>query len=63
MNNRAATAFSSRMIVGCIFSVIVGSKLDAHFKTTPWIMFSLLVYVIVGSLYLLIRESRDHSGK
>lgn len=63
MKHRAATAFSSRMIVGCIASVAIGSKLDAYFKTTPWIMFAMLVYVIVGSLYLLIKESRDIVGK
>lgn len=57
MKHKAATAFSSRMIVGCLASVILGSKLDAYFKTTPWIMFAMLVYVIAGSLYLLVRES------
>lgn len=59
MKNKAATAFSSRMIVGCLFSVIVGNKLDAHFHTSPWIMFALLVYVIAGSLFLLIKETRE----
>ena len=63
MKHRAATAFSSRMIVGCLFSVVIGNKIDQYLHTTPWVMFAMLVYVIVGSLYLLIRESRENSGK
>jgi len=59
MKHKAATAFSSRMIVGCLVSIVFGNKLDVYFNTTPWIMFAMLVYVIAGSLYLLIKETRD----
>lgn len=59
MKNRAAVHFTSRMVVGCIASVFLGNYLDETFSTTPWIMFALLLYVIVGSMYLLIKETGD----
>ena len=43
MKNKAATRFTSRMLVGCIVSILLGKWLDEKFSTTPWIMFALLI--------------------
>lgn len=59
MKNKAATRFTSRMLVGCIVSILLGKWLDEKFLTTPWIMFALLIYAIGGSFYLLIRETGE----
>ncbi len=57
MKNKAAIRFTSRMVVGCIVSILFGKWVDEQLSTTPWIMFILLAYVIGGSFYLLIKET------
>lgn len=57
-----ATRFISRILGGCIFAVVVGNIVDQYLHTTPLIMLIALLYVIFGSLYLLVRESGDHDG-
>lgn len=57
-----ATRFISRICGGCIVAVVVGNMVDQYLHTTPLIMLALLLYVIFGSLYLLVRESGDHDG-
>lgn len=56
---RPAQKFLSRMLAGCIIGVILGFNMDEFFHTTPLITFALLLYVIIGSLYLLVRETRE----
>lgn len=48
--------FLSRLVLGLIISIIAGSYLDRLLSTSPFILMGLLLYVIVGSLYLLVRE-------
>lgn len=62
MKNKAAAHFTSRMVVGCIVAIFLGKYLDETFSTSPLIMFVLLIYVIVGSMYLLIKETGDTHG-
>lgn len=64
MENKTVTKFTSRMVVGCIVSILLGKWLDEQFSTTPWIMFALLIYSIGGSFYLLIKETgEDPDGR
>ena len=56
---KPAQKFVSRMVAGCLLAVIVGYNIDQYFNTTPWIMLALLVYVIAGSLYLLIKDTKE----
>ncbi len=56
---KPAQKFVSRLVAGCILAVVLGYNLDQYFSTTPWIMLALLVYVIVGSLYLLIKDTKE----
>ncbi|NBK98241.1 MAG: AtpZ/AtpI family protein [Erysipelotrichia bacterium] len=63
MRNKAAARFTSRLIVGCIASIVLGNWIDQRLSTTPWIMFILLLYVIVGSFYLLIKETGEKDGE
>lgn len=60
-NNSAKPAqkFVSRLLAGCLLAVILGYNVDQFLHTTPWVMLALLVYVIAGSLYLLIKETKE----
>ena len=60
---RVAQRFMSRMIAGNLLAVIIGFNVDEFFHTTPWIMLAMIAYVVVGSLYLLIRETSDDDGR
>ncbi|MFI3284586.1 MAG: hypothetical protein R3Y57_05835 [Erysipelotrichaceae bacterium] len=48
--------FLSRLVIGLILAIMGGSYLDQMFNTTPFILIGLLIYVMFGSLYLLVRE-------
>lgn len=63
MGSREVTKFVSRIVAGCIISIFLGSYLDDCFNTRPIIMFLLLIYVIVGSLYILIHDSKKSAAK
>lgn len=52
-----ATRFVTRIVVGSIFAIVFGQWVDEQLHTTPWIMIALLLYVLFGSMYLLIRET------
>ena len=58
MGYRQATKFVARIVVGSIVAILFGHWLDYVLHTTPLFILGLLFYVIFGSLYLLIRESR-----
>lgn len=58
--HKIAQKFMSRMIVGCLFAVLVGKGLDDAIGSGPWIMLGLLGYVIFGSLYLLVIEAQKN---
>lgn len=49
--------FLSRMIIGLMISVLLGSWLDNQFHTSPLILILMVIYVIVGTLYLLVKEA------
>ncbi len=55
-DSEGTSKFLGRIVFGCIFAVLVGNWLDTRFNTTPWIMLGLLIYVLFGSIYLLIKE-------
>lgn len=58
MGYRQATKFVARIVVGSIAAILLGRWLDGMLHTTPLMILALLLYVIFGSLFLLIRESR-----
>lgn len=51
--------FIGRMIAGVIIAVLLGNYIDEHLHTTPIVMLVLLLYVIIGSLYKLIKDAGD----
>lgn len=53
---KIAQRFITRNILGILIAIWLGSKIDDFFKTSPWAMLILLLYVIVGSLILLVKE-------
>lgn len=60
---KPAQRFVSRMVAGNLLAIILGFNLDEFLHTTPWVMLALIAYVMIGSLYLLIRETSDDDGK
>lgn len=63
MKNKAAAHFTSRLVVGCIFAILIGNWIDEKASTTPLFIFLLLLYVIIGSFYLLFKETGDGHGR
>lgn len=55
----AVTRFLSRLVVGMIIAIFLGDFIDEQLHTTPFIMIALLLYVIIGSLYQLVKETGD----
>ncbi len=53
---KIAQRFITRNILGILIAIWLGSKIDDIFKTSPWVMLILMLYVIVGSLILLVKE-------
>ncbi|MDQ0360598.1 AtpZ/AtpI family protein [Breznakia pachnodae] len=51
--------FIGRMIAGVIIAVLLGNYIDEYLHTTPIVMMVLLLYVIIGSLYKLIKDAGD----
>ena len=52
----------SSMAVSSVLAIFIGNWLDGIFGTSPWILLALLVYAIVGSLYLIIKDLGDENG-
>lgn len=52
----------SSMAVTAVLAIFVGNWLDEFFHTSPWILLSLLLYAIGGSLYMLIKGLGDDNG-
>lgn len=63
MGQKAVAKFVSRVVAGCVIGVLLGSYLDKTFNTKPWIMLGLLLYVLIGSLILLVKEGDESNGK
>ena len=59
MGYNEATKFISRIVFGCIIAIWLGPKLDEFLKIGPFITIGLLLYVIIGSLVLLVKEISD----
>lgn len=56
MGTRPITNYIARMIGGLLVAIFAGRFIDQALNTEPFIMIVLLLYVVVGSLYQLIRE-------
>ncbi|HCY06130.1 MAG: AtpZ/AtpI family protein [Erysipelotrichaceae bacterium] len=56
--NKPVLKFIGRLIVGLFVGVVVGNILDKKFNTTPFIMIGLIVYVVFGSLYILVKGEK-----
>lgn len=59
MGYKEASKFISRIVLGSIIAIIFGPKLDNIFNIGPLVTIGLLLYVIIGSLILLIKEIDD----
>ena len=57
MRSNIVWRFIARITIGLIVSLWLGNWLDRIFNTSPWLMLCSLFYVIIGSLYLLIKEA------
>ena len=53
---KIAQRFITRNVLGLLIAICLGNKLDEIFQTSPWALLILIIYVIVGSLVLLVKE-------
>lgn len=53
---KIAQRFITRNVLGLLIAIWLGNKLDEIFQTSPWALLMLIIYVIVGSLVLLVKE-------
>ena len=53
---KIAQRFITRNVLGLLIAIFLGNKLDEIFQTSPWALLILIIYVIVGSLVLLVKE-------
>ena len=53
---KIAQRFITRNVLGLLIAIWLGNKLDGIFQTSPWALLILIIYVIVGSLALLVKE-------
>lgn len=58
---KVATRFVTRIVVGSILALLIGNLLDKFFHTTPLFLILLLLYVLIGTGYLLIKETQHGS--
>ena len=59
MGYNEASKLISRIVLGSILSIWLGPKLDELFNVGPLCTIGLLLYVIIGSLILLVKEISD----
>lgn len=57
MGGKLVWRFIARITIGIVIAVLAGNLIDKALNTTPWIMIALLVYVTLGSLFLLVKEA------
>ena len=63
MKQMSVMRFIGRMIVGSMVAILIGNYIDEYLHTTPIVMMVLLFYVIIGSLYTLVKDTGDaHEG-
>ena len=60
MDAKPGLAFALRIGVGCALAVFLGYWIDSKLNTSPFIMLFLLAYVIIGSFYLLLKETKEN---
>lgn len=53
---KIASRFITRNVLGILLAIWLGNKIDHYFQISPWAMMILIIYVIVGSLILLVKE-------
>ena len=56
-----ATRFVTRIVVGSLLALFLGTKLDEFLHTTPFFLICFLLYVLIGTGYLLIKETQHGS--
>ena len=59
MGYNEASKLISRLVLGSILSIWLGPKLDSLLNIGPIFTIGLLLYVIIGSLILLVKEIDD----
>lgn len=53
---KVANRFVSRIVIGSVLAIFLGIKLDEGLHTAPLFLTGLLMYVMIGSLVLLVKE-------
>ncbi|WP_161940460.1 hypothetical protein [Traorella massiliensis] len=53
---KAVYRFMARLVIGSFIAIWLGLKLDSLLNISPMMLILFLVYVVIGSLYLLVKE-------
>ncbi|MEG0315153.1 MAG: hypothetical protein RR929_00350 [Erysipelotrichaceae bacterium] len=57
---KLATKLVTMLLFGILIAIYLGDKIDSYLNTTPWVMLAMIVYVIVGCLILLVKETNKN---
>lgn len=57
--NQPTLKFIGRIVVGLTVAIVSGNYLDNLLNTSPLIMLGLIVYVVFGSLFILVKELKS----
>lgn len=55
---KVATRFVTRIVAGSVIALFVGNWLDEALHTTPLFLICFLLYVLIGTGVLLIKETQ-----
>ena len=50
----------SRITIGLVLSVFIGTYIDKIFNTSPLFLLGLMAYVIFGSLFILVKDANKY---
>lgn len=60
---KRAISFTIQLLISCLISIWIGYKIDTYLHTTPLCIILCLLYVIIGSIYLLVKELGHHEDR
>lgn len=60
---KLASRFVSRIVLGSIIAILLGGWLDKIFHVAPLFTILILLYVLIGTPFLLIKEIERGSKK
>ena len=60
MNTTHIYRFISRITIGLVLSIFIGTYIDEKLNTSPLFLLVLMGYVIFGSLFILVKDANKN---